>query len=348
MTEPNSTPEWFNISTLGGPPYDPSHRHLEWLRTTAREMSENYEQIFARISTSKGQIQEGGHEIEDGWVSFLTNWLPPSYEVAKRRYIIGETSSDDGRFETDIIIFRPSYPKILRKRTQVLAAGVAAAFSVKSTIRTKAIAEAVDDCANLQRCLAPSEGTTRKELIRPFVYGLLANSHDWKGPNSQPVANIGQELYKRDLESARHPRESIDLICVADVGVWNKMTNYTPGMVLPADFFADLPQSEREAAKKELEEPKVGTVHAVTASPDDGQNIAVFLTALYSLLAMQDDTMAELARGFGHMGGRTEGGGWKRDWDVTTIISAGLLSSPGSLSGIPNSENSMFFGWTTW
>lgn len=54
----------------------------------------------------------------------------------------------------------------------------------------------------------------------PIVYGLLAHSHSWKGDNSTPEDNIEQKLRESDKLHVSHPRQTLDLLCVADLGTW--------------------------------------------------------------------------------------------------------------------------------
>jgi hypothetical protein len=318
------------VNEQSGAEFVPGHLHLEWLSNTARDMAEDYAKIHARVSKSKSRTQESGHEIEAAWISFLSNWLPPSYEVVGRRYIIGEVETDAVPFETDIVVFRPSYPKILRSRHEVLASGVAAAFSVKSTLRPASIQEAVEACAKIQRSLAPRSGSTRKDLVRPFPFGILAHSHMWKQPASKPSDNVSNELYRRDIEHARHPRESIDLICVPDLGVWSKSSIYIHGKAYPGI------------------QDSLQTFHTFTGTEGGGHAVAVFLTALYSRLALQDVTLRELALSFTHMGSASRGSGLSREWAVPSVLSEEARSKVSNGNwGEPNSENGVFFGGVT-
>ena len=58
-----------------------------------------------------------------------SDWLPASYKVATRRYILPEDGTEP--HEWDIVVFRPNCPPRMRQSEAVLAAGVAAAFSAK-------------------------------------------------------------------------------------------------------------------------------------------------------------------------------------------------------------------------
>ena len=67
----------------------------------------------------------------------------------------------------------------------------------------------------------------------PIVYGLLAHSHSWKGENSTPEVNIENKLHKSDELCVSHPRQVLDLLCVADCGTWisGKLTFIGPSTV---------------------------------------------------------------------------------------------------------------------
>ena len=51
-------------------------------------------------------------------------------------------------------------------------------------------------------------------------YGLLAHSHSWEGKNSTPENNIERKLLESDGLHVLHPRQTLDLLCVADFGTW--------------------------------------------------------------------------------------------------------------------------------
>jgi hypothetical protein len=57
----------------------------------------------------------------------------------------------DNEFETDIVILNPSYPTRLRAHEEILAGGVAAAFSVKLTLDAAGIRDGVKRLFELSR-----------------------------------------------------------------------------------------------------------------------------------------------------------------------------------------------------
>lgn len=235
-----NTPEPPPLGYLGTSP--PSGRHFDWLASLEREVSEEYGRLH-RLANEDPQY--AGHGGEGTWARLLNEWLPPNYEAATRKYILPEKGDDV--FETDIVVFRPSYPKPLRAREEVMAGGVAAAFSVKLTLNAEGLRDAYERAFRIKSQLKPRIGTPRTELVGPFPYGLLAHSHTWKASASTPVENVTRTaLAAQDTVGISTPRESLDYICVADLGTWCEMRiPYIP----PAFAMADLvsPNMRRRA-----------------------------------------------------------------------------------------------------
>ena len=95
-----------------------------------------------------------------------------------------------------------------------------AAFECKTTLKAEHIEKTVKTCVEIKNLYPVREGTPYKELHAPIVYGLLAHSHSWKAPNSTPENNIEEKLRESDYSHVSHPRECLDLLCVADLGTW--------------------------------------------------------------------------------------------------------------------------------
>lgn len=186
--------------------------HKDWFDKWRREVQEEYDRLYA---VAKNDPQQAGHGGETTWVKFLQEWLPVGYNVGLRKYIVTEDS--DELFEMDIVIFNPGYPEKLQQEERVLAGGVAAAFSVKLSLTSDGIRDAINRAAKLRRAMQPRLGSLRGEANGAFLVGLLAHSHKWKSPRSNPRLNLIENLEKYDRELAVHPRETIDLICVADL-----------------------------------------------------------------------------------------------------------------------------------
>lgn len=198
-----------------------AHELEVFLRQVEDELSSEYERILARAREDPGTA---GDEGEENWASFLRTWLPSTYHVVTKGRILsvdGEASP-----QVDVIVLKPSYPPALRNKKVYLAAGVAAAFECKTTLRKGHIKAAVDTAASIQRLAHPEpprstrHGTPYMELHGAIVYGVLAHSHGWTAETAQEHITSALDA---GLRSAAHPREVLDVTCVADVGTWNAM-----------------------------------------------------------------------------------------------------------------------------
>jgi hypothetical protein len=212
-----------------------SHVHHEWLAKVTRDIAADYERLHAE---ALHDVQKAGHGGEGTWRDFLQEWLPPAYEVVTRKYIIPERG--DEAFEMDLVVLRPAYPERLRDRVDILAGGVAAAFSVKLTLDAEGVRDAVTKAAQLRRVLQPrASRTARSELVGAFAVGVLAHSHAWKRPGSTPLANLTRACWDLDHEIAEHPRESLDYLCVADLAAMGRarlsLAPGTPELRVPTE-----------------------------------------------------------------------------------------------------------------
>src|SRR5580658_6062655 len=118
-------------------PSEPAY--VAWFRSVEREIKEDYERLHQEALSDP---QRAGHGGEGTWARILEQWLPPAYKVVTRKYIVPEVGSDS--FETDIVVLHPSYPVPLHSREEILAGGVAAAFSVKLTLDAGGIRDGVE------------------------------------------------------------------------------------------------------------------------------------------------------------------------------------------------------------
>ena len=196
-------------------PEDKTHDLYDFMQQVSDEMAAEYDRIQKRATEDPGTAGDQG---EENWAELLRDWLPSTYKVVTKGRII----SQDGRTspQIDVLVLKDVYPKGLLNKKLYLAAGVAAAFECKTTLRTADIEKAVKTCAEIKNLYSAREGTPYKELHAPIVYGLLAHSHSWKGNNSTPENNIARKLETSDRSHVRHPREGLDFLCVADFGTW--------------------------------------------------------------------------------------------------------------------------------
>lgn len=191
------------------------HDLVDFMRQVSTEMASEYDRIRRRAQEDPGTAGDQG---EENWASLLRDWLPSTYEVATKGRIIGE----DGIIspQVDLVVLKDIYPKKLLDKKLYLANGVAAAFECKTTLRAEHIAKAVETGAGIKRLFPNRTGTLYRELHAPILYGLLAHSHNWTSPNSKPEDNVSTKLTASDQAYVSHPRESLDLLCIADLGTW--------------------------------------------------------------------------------------------------------------------------------
>jgi len=194
----------------------------------SQEMASEYTRIRKRATEDPGTAGDQG---EENWAELLKDWLPSTYQIVTKGRII----SHDGRTspQIDVLVLKESYPKKLLDKKVYLAAGVAAAFECKVTLKAEHIKEAISNCVAIKGLFPIREGSPFKELHSPIVYGLLAHSHSWKGEKSTPVENIKNKLNLEDRALVKHPNQMLDLLCVADLGTWtsSKMTFFGPNQI---------------------------------------------------------------------------------------------------------------------
>ena len=194
-----------------------THDLHDFMKQLQDKMAANYKQIQKRATEDPGTAGDQG---EENWADLLRGWLPRTYEVVTKGRIIGQ----DGHIspQVDVLVLKSIYPKQLIDEGQkiFLAAGVAAAFECKTTLKAEHIEKAVKTCVKIKSLYPTRTGTPYKELYTPVTYGLLAHSHSWKGVNSTPEENIAQKLRVSDYSLVSHPRLSLDLLCVADLATW--------------------------------------------------------------------------------------------------------------------------------
>ncbi|NEZ57711.1 DUF6602 domain-containing protein [Adonisia turfae] len=192
-----------------------------WFAKTTQEIQDDYIRLHA---AARRDPQKAGHEAEAAWKSILELWLPPHYEVGTRKYILPDTNVEGGDdrkcFETDIVVFNPTYPKPLRKKSEVLPGGILAAFFVRLTVDADGIRDASRRAAILKRSTTVRLNTPRLHLQGPFSVGLLAHSHDWKADGSTPFENAKANLERFNRKFALTPREVLDFTCIADLALW--------------------------------------------------------------------------------------------------------------------------------
>ncbi len=274
-----------------------THRVDDWFQEVAQEVQADWDRLHAAALKDP---QRAGHGGEATWAQLLEKWLPSSYEVVTRRYILPETEDAPEPSETDIVIFSPGYPRALRNKVEVIAGGVAAAFSVRLTLDADGIRDATSRAAEIRRHIKPRYGTVRGELLGPFPVGLLAHSHGWQGAGSTPTENVTAAAAKHEAVLVQHPRESLDLICVADLGTW----------ALSRSPFIEM--GERP--------PNVYTAR-IAAHPELSPTpVASFINHLLRSLSYTDPTLRPMTAGLQALNMLAIGGGEPRFWSLDAVF----------------------------
>lgn len=315
---------------------DKTHDLYDFMRQLQNDMAAEYDRIQKRATEDPGTAGDQG---EENWAELLRGWLPRTYEVVTKGRIIGV----DGRTspQLDVLVLKSIYPEKLLNKKLYLAAGVAAAFECKNTLKAEHIEKAVETCVKIKDLYSVREGTPYKELHAPIVYGLLAHSHSWKGDNSTPEDNIQQKLIMSDYCHVSHPCQGLDLLCVADLTTWTlcKLT-----------FLSRLSPQDPNYASQEAE--MITSYMRNTAGSDiqidDFTSIGVFISNLSKRLAWEDLTLRDLADYYHDIKLTSSGSGIQRKWQANLIYSSEVFSGfgiRGPLVGEANTWNEWFSGF---
>jgi hypothetical protein len=269
-------------------------------------MSAEYNRIQMRVAEDPGTAGDQG---EENWAELLRDWLPRTYEVVTKGRIISQDGATSPQI--DVLVLKGSYPKKLINKKLYLAAGVAAAFECKTTLRAKHIDEAMDNCVRIKNLYPNRAGTPYKELHAPLVYGLLAHSHSWKTDNSTPEQNIEQRLHEVDAVHVSHPRFQLDVLCVADLAAWTSriVTFVGPRQILDWSTMASVYGSSGSATSA-----YVGHSRTNERQVDQFTPIGVLISYLSQRLAWENPSLRDLADYYRIVNLEGSGQGYMRIW----------------------------------
>ncbi|QYX78973.1 DUF6602 domain-containing protein [Streptomyces akebiae] len=225
------------LASNDGPSEGQHHDLHDFMEETATELAREYTRITRRSKEDPGTA---GDEAESNWQEILKGYLPPSLPVVTKGRILGV----DGRSspQVDVLVLSPNYPKRLLGRKQYLASGVLAAFECKLTLRQRDLSK-IGENARLIRDLAPeNEPSVYGNLHSSIIYGVLAHSSEWsshadpEGPDYEfrldPLRDWPTPLdgaLKRLMDRAAHPRDLLDVLCIADLACYERDTRVIPG-----------------------------------------------------------------------------------------------------------------------
>lgn len=286
-----------------------THDLHDFMRQISVEMSAEYDRIQKRASEDPGTAGDQG---EENWAELLRDWLPRSYEVVTKGRIISQEG--DTSPQVDVLVLKSSYPKKMLNTKLYLAAGVAAAFECKTTLKASHISEALITCAKIKSFYRNRIGTPYKELHSPIIYGLLAHSHSWKKDKSTPEDNIRDKLYDSDTASVHHPRHQLDLLCVADLATWTSsvMTFVGPHHVI--DWAPLIPiYGENGSAVSAY----LGHAYSSEQQVEQFTPIGVLISYLSQKLAWEDPAFRDLADYYRITNIAGTGSGFNRKWSAS-------------------------------
>lgn len=193
-----------------------------FLKQVHTSMGLDYERIQNYTLHDPGTA---GDEGEENWANFLRDWLPSHYSVQTK----GNLISSDGRRspQADIVVLKPGYPIALQKHKTWLADGVAAVFECKNTLTAKDVRTAFEQSAKFKRLVAPYSHTSPfRDLHSPLTFGLLAHSHSWNRPKSEPRRNIENAMHNA-ANCIYSPKMVPDILCVSDLALWSNLRSAT-------------------------------------------------------------------------------------------------------------------------
>ena len=202
-----------------------THELHDFVTASERRIQEEYDRIQKRAREDPGTAGDQG---ELNWAELFRDCLPPYFQVVTKGRILAPSGAASP--QVDVLVLMPSYPKGLLSHNLYMAGGVVAAFECKTTLIAAHIQSTLETSSKIQGALPKREGSPYKELNSPIIFGLLAHSHSWKAENSKPLENIGSTLFESDAKFVQHPREALDVLCVADLGAWTvtKMNYINP------------------------------------------------------------------------------------------------------------------------
>lgn len=300
---------------MASKPSKPPPQLKAFLEQVSDEIQSEYERIRKDAASDPGTA---GDEGEGNWAALLSEWLPATYRVETK----GRILSADGVLgpQVDVVVLKPGYPKKLAEKKTYIADGVAAAFECKITLKTAHIEKAVKNAIAVKQLPQPRKGSPYRELSAPIVYGLLSHSHCWKAAGSTPMPNVTTALVDADAAHVTHPRDMLDVVCVADLGAWTPMKM--------AGFIPQQFEGHWETVRAGHGFPPEGGVSTSYMQPAvrdaDGQAVdnpfGVMLGRIMRLLGYEDVSVRAFAdywriAGLGGSGG---GGGRPWQWSVYT------------------------------
>ncbi|MEM9484890.1 MAG: DUF6602 domain-containing protein [Cyanobacteria bacterium P01_F01_bin.116] len=188
------------------------------------EIQSEYKRIQKRSGEDAGTAGDNG---EENWKEIFEDWLPPIYPIVTKGRIMNSQGICGP--QVDILILSPWYPKKLLNKKEYLEGGILAAFECKLTLTGDHIQDTIENSVKIRRnSYTAKHDTPYQATNHSIIYGLLAQSHSWKKSKSKPIDNIEKYLHKTEVSIAGHPRDALDIICVANLATWKLQKLFYP------------------------------------------------------------------------------------------------------------------------
>jgi len=238
-----------------------------------------------------------GDQAEEDWAEILSNWLPATYPViTKGRILFPDGSSSP---QVDLLVLKASYPRGLRNEKYIFAGGVIAAFECKLTLRRKDVDRAFEVATKIKQKALVRVGTPYDELNGTPIFGLLAHSCSFRG--KQASWKLHKLVEKYQTKYARHPRELLDIIRVADTATLPISKHVLVGKDLKADEIAQLKDMEASSL--------ISTMYVIhdedkrsSDIDDTGAILAGLIHELTFRMGFEDPSVRDWADHLSHLG----------------------------------------------
>lgn len=291
----------------------------------SRKIQDEYQRIQIRSTEDPGTAGDNG---EENWKYLLTQWLPSKYKIVTKGRIMNSKGKCSP--QVDILVLSPAYPQAMVDTKEYFAGGVMAAFECKLTLKKEHIKKSLETAAIIARLVDEEyHRTPYQELNSPLIYGLLAHSHTWKGKKSKPNDNIETAIHYFSNTICKHPREVIDLVCIADIAVWtsHKMIIYGKDLLkqLKPRYSSNV-NAWKDAQKcSGLIETNFCQSSRSTQQTEKSREaftpVGSFISELMEKMAWRDEDMKPIVQYFTRSNVRGGGQGYCRIWPLSVLNS---------------------------
>jgi len=256
---------------------------IEFLKRETDDLTREYSRIQSRVTEDPGTA---GDQTEENWATIFRLWLPSYYQVVTKGRIMAKDGTASP--QVDVLVLSPAYPRTLLDKKHYLAGGVVAAFECKTTLRAAHLRKFFGTCIQLRHLSPNQTGTPARELRPEIIFGLLAHSHEWQGSSATPEQNVERAIIDLDAELVKRPVELPDVICIADLGVWQGMRSLLPMASKPGRF------STADADRLQLISGYIGHLHKTENQAATFTPIGALLSVLFQRFAWKDPLMRDL------------------------------------------------------